>query len=305
MSSSSHSDLDLAAHLSNGADNGRRQPGLDGTNTPKDLASRIKIVEIFTLHVLPRNGEWDYARSFLTNSDILDEDRREAFLQTLRDLQDISEREKIGQADLDVFEDTEEEMPPVFSASATAADGGDESQSQQTKNTFKHQRTSSELDYGIEKEHPNGAQPVPQEATNSTTSAGPQGNPLTSLPPKPMSSAAAPPRSSPLPSPRGRDQLSPPAQTPRRPTRKSKASDRNSLLAQARQLFLALSNLGRNMAGAISKNPTTLLRFFLFVLAFFIAFSQRQVREKARRIVDTSWQKIRGTVGMGVKVSYI
>jgi hypothetical protein len=43
----------------------------------------------------------------------------------------------------------------------------------------------------------------------------------------------------------------------------------------------------------------------LFVLAFIVAFSRREIRERARRIVGTSWNKVRGTVGMGVKVSYI
>ncbi|EXJ86271.1 hypothetical protein A1O1_06641 [Capronia coronata CBS 617.96] len=301
LSSSSHPELDLSTHLHNGSANDRR-PGLDGTNTPKDLTSRIKVIELFTLHVLPRNGEWDYARSFLTNSDILDDERKEAFLQTLQELQDVSEKEKLGQAEIDVFEDTEEGMP-TFTASGTGQ--GDEAESQtQSKPAFRHQRTSSEVDYGIEKEHPNGAHLAPQKPNTTVSDAKPPSNPLTNLPPQPMSSTAAS-HTSPLPSSKARNQLSPPAQTPRRPTRKPKAANQNTLLAQARQLFLALSNLGRNMAGAISKNPTKLLRFLLFVLAFLMAFSQRQLREKTKRMVDTSWQKIRGTVGMGVKVSYI
>ncbi|EXJ76847.1 hypothetical protein A1O3_10492 [Capronia epimyces CBS 606.96] len=302
LSSSSHPDLDLSAHLNNRSTNGR-QTGLDGTNTPKDLTSRIKIIEIFTLHVLPRNGEWDYARSFLGNSDILDEERREAFLQTLQELQDVSEKEKLGQFEADVFEDSEEGVPS-FTASATGQnDDGAESPSQ-FKTTSRHQRTSSEVDYGIEKEHPNGAQVVPQQASATTTEENTPSRPLTSLPPQPMSSTAGL-RSPPVPSSRDHNQLSPPAQTPRRPIRKSKASNQTSILAQARQLLLALSNLARNMAGAISQNPATLLRFLLFVLAFIMAFSQRQVREKARRLVESGWQKVRGTVGMGVKVSYI
>jgi len=99
--------------------------------------------------------------------------------------------------------------------------------------------------------------------------------------------------------------MSPPAQTPRRPVRKAKASNQNTMLSQARRLFLALSNLARNIGGTVSRNPAALLRFLLFLFAFIMAFSQRQVRERARRLVDQSWAKIQGTVGMGVKVSYI
>ncbi|KAL2416617.1 hypothetical protein ABEF95_000609 [Exophiala dermatitidis] len=284
---------------------------MDGTNTPKDLTSRIKIIEIFTLHVLPRNGEWDYARSVLTNSDILDEERREAFLQTLQELQDVSEREKLGQAELDIFEDTEEGMPE-FTASGTGHGDDEDSRTWSGKPTSsRHQRTSSEVDYGIEKDHPSGSYSSSQSSVSSTSStpdqkAQTQSAPLRKLPPQPMPTARSPPLPSGAPKSRN-SQLSPPAQTPRpgRPIRKPKATTQNGLIRQARQLFLALSNLARNMAGAVSNNPTTLVRLLLFILAFIMAFSQRQIRERAKRLLDTSWQKIRGTVGMGVKVSYI
>ena len=67
----------------------------------------------------------------------------------------------------------------------------------------------------------------------------------------------------------------------------------------------ALQSLVQNMAGAVTSNPTVMFRMFLFVLAILMAFSRREVRERVRRIVQSSWGKVRGTVGMGVKVSYI
>ncbi|KAK5273383.1 hypothetical protein LTR40_013812, partial [Exophiala xenobiotica] len=123
---------------------------------------------------------------------------------------------------------------------------------------------------------------------------------MSKLPSQPIPSTASP-RSPPVPSSVSRSTLSPPAQTPRRPTRKSKASNQNTMLAQARQLFVTLSNLVRNLAGTISKNPTSLLRFLLFILAFVMAFSQRQVRARAQRMANTSWEKVRATIGMGTK----
>lgn len=307
LSSTAHPELDLSTHLSNALSNGH-QSGMNGTNTPKDLTSRIKILELFTLHVLPRNGEWDYAKSILSNSDILDEERREAFMQTLHELQEASEKETLEQAEEDIFEETEEEFP-VQQEPTSGASLGAPSQSQ---GASKHQRTSSEVDYGIERAHPNGGHaPAQQE---NTTSKAAKDTPLTKLPPQPTSSSPSAARSPPPPpaaaasssaSTINRTHLSPPAQTPRRPTRKPKTASQNALLAQARALFLALSNLARNLAGTISKNPTAMLRFLLFVLAFVMAFSQRQVRERVRRVMDKSWEKVRGTVGMGVKVSYI
>lgn len=276
---------------------------MNGTNTPKDLASRIRVLELFTLHVLPRNDEWDYARSFISNSDILDEERREAFLQTLQELQEVNEQDDVKPVEHDVFEDTREEMQ---TPQTNISDEGHHTLPKPTlsRTTSKHQRTSSEVDYGIEMDHPNGSHLAPKQDAKSSTVQPSKAATMTNIPPQPLPSIASP-RSPPASSSVGRTPMSPPAHTPRQPARKAKASNQNSMLAQARQLFLALSNLARNLAGTISKNPTTLLRFVLFILAFVMAFSQRQVRERARKLLRTSWGKVRGTVGMGTKVSYI
>ncbi|OQU99244.1 hypothetical protein CLAIMM_04906 [Cladophialophora immunda] len=305
FSSSSQPDLDLSAHLDHALSNGHQHStGLNGANTPKDLTSRIKVLEIFTLHILPRNGEWDYAKSFISNSDILDEERREAFMQTLQELQDVTEKDSsLEVADEDVFEDTEE----VFSKQeGTAAAGTTEEVVSPSQNgTSKHQRTSSEVDYGIERAHPNGGTHATASKDQTSTIAS---SPMTSLPPQPVPTSRSPPPPGPSSSSiHGRTHFSPPAQTPRRPAarKNSKSSSQNTLTAQARQLFLALSNLVRNLATTLQKNPTAMLRFLLFVLAFVVAFSQKQIREKTREAARRAWEKLRRTLGMGVKVSYI
>jgi len=43
----------------------------------------------------------------------------------------------------------------------------------------------------------------------------------------------------------------------------------------------------------------------LFLLAFALAFGRREIRERVKRLLERAWEKLRGTVGMGVKVSYI
>lgn len=284
---------------------------MNGTNTPKDLSSRIKILELFTLHVLPRNEEWDYAKSFIANSDILDEERREAFLQTLQELQEVSEeQENFQEAEEDVFEETEPESPVLSPQVRDEAIGRRQSQQQ---STIKHQRTSSEVDYGIEEDRPNSIRgSLHPEMLPTATTPPSKDTPLTKIPPKPEpttpAAAAAVSRSPPASAPvysGSRSHLSPQGNTPRRPARKPKPASQNAVFAQARQLFVALSNLARNMAGTLSKNPTSVLRFLLFLLAFFMAFSQKQVRDRARRIIGQSWEKVRGTIGMGTKVSYI
>ncbi len=59
-----------------------------GAETPRDLNARVKILELYTLHVLLRNNEWDYARDFISVNSVLDDERREAFLQALQSLQE-------------------------------------------------------------------------------------------------------------------------------------------------------------------------------------------------------------------------
>ncbi|KZZ96303.1 peroxin-26-like protein [Ascosphaera apis ARSEF 7405] len=51
--------------------------GANGTETLRDLDTRIRILELFTLHVLPRNNDWGYAREFIKLSDILDDEKKE------------------------------------------------------------------------------------------------------------------------------------------------------------------------------------------------------------------------------------
>lgn len=274
---------DVNASLRNG-----HRVGMNGTSTPKDLSSRVKIIELFTLHVLPANHEWDYARSFVSNSDVLDEEAREAFLQTLNELQEAKEHEDVLEDTTDYGTEDEDSSPqpePVSSPKEKVHRG--------------HQRSSSEVDYGIESDLPNGTQP-----TDSSIQPVPQ--PMTTLPPKPE---ASPTSQVPQPTPTRPPQVSPPSQTPRRApggqARRSKAAASNSLAAQARQLFTALSNLTRNLSGALVGNSTAVFRLLLFLLAFFMAFSRRDVRERVQAMLGKSWEKMRRTVGMGVKVSYI
>src|SRR5271170_75830 len=207
--SSSQPDLDISNHL-NRSNSSRSRPHINGTSTPKDLTSRLKILELFTLHVLPRNSEWDYARSFITNSDVLDDERREAFLQTLQELQDDKDHD--GE---DVFEESAEELQtePGKDAQKVAVETVTGSEGAEVHSKH-HKRTSSEVDYGIETSLPNGT-----TNSNGHTIPAPAPAPAPSSDvrkPSPTSAQPAPPRVS-----RG-SHLSPPVQTPRnRPVRKS------------------------------------------------------------------------------------
>lgn len=59
------------------------------------------------------------------------------------------------------------------------------------------------------------------------------------------------------------------------------------------------------MSKTVAGNPLSIARTLLFMLGIIVALSRQNIREKIRRITGSGWQKIKGTVGMGVKVSYI
>lgn len=50
---------------------------------PKAVAQRVKLMELYILHVLPKVDEWQYAREFTQGSNDLDDDQKEQFLATL------------------------------------------------------------------------------------------------------------------------------------------------------------------------------------------------------------------------------
>ena len=87
---------------------GMSTPMSNSSSSPRSLATRLKILELYTLHVLPANGEWDYSRSFIEMNDVLDEERKEAFLSVLDNLTD--EKEGTARRERELEEQREREM---------------------------------------------------------------------------------------------------------------------------------------------------------------------------------------------------
>lgn len=239
-----------------------------GADTPKDLTSRIKIIELFTLHVLPRNDEWEYATEFINLSEVLDEERKELFLQTLEGLKEEKEHGEMRAVELQRAKDAElewqrdnERREAEEAAAAAAAAAKPQSNG--------HKRNTSETDYGIEKSRPQGS---PKGKGVKGTDKPPNGKSKTSL------SGAKNTKKQDKVEPRGR---------------------------QTQAVATALRNLFRNIIQTVSGNPMSIVRTLLFVIGILMAVSRQDVRERVRRVTDGAWQKVKATVGMGVKVSYI
>ncbi|KAL8704637.1 MAG: hypothetical protein Q9201_002223 [Fulgogasparrea decipioides] len=242
----------------------------NGTNTPRALASRLKILELYILHVLPANSQWEYAKEFISINSALDDERKELFQQALEALeaeklrgdQHEEEQEHPSQAlkaTEDLSQDLQQAEPIPFEDSSD-------------HHTPKHRRSNSEQDYGIEDAHQMGTKPKSSLTRSSGSSA------RTAKPSQQRNKAPSP-----------SSKISPRKQV------------NNSIIQRSRALIAALQSLISNMTQSMSRNPLALLRFVLFVVVLVVALSRRDVKERIGRM----WEKVKETVGMGVRVNYI
>lgn len=261
----------LEAYLSASADaaqlamlqDGIATPMSNGTSSPKELTTRLKILELYSLHVLPANDEWEYAQQFIEMNDMLDEERKEAFLHALQSLRD--EKDGTAQRERELEELREREMEEQRAA-------------EETKRKEQERR---------EEERKKAA-----EAERA----------------RPPSSSSQPPAASSRPPTNGKSsQRPPPAQPASKPSKPEKKvrppppnlySRASSVLNNLQQMILQAS---RNMTG----NSMTMMRLLMFIAAFVLLLARRDLRMRLKRALEDSWMKVKQTVGMGVKVSYI
>lgn len=252
-------------HLSFAQD-GMSTPMSNSSSSPKQLATRLKILELYTLHVLPATGEWNYARQFINMNDMLDEERKEAFLNALQNLKE--EKDGTAKRDRELKEQREREMEEQRVEAERKAE---EERKEEEK------RKASEIEKQKASRPPNGSATTAPRPTSA---------------PKPSSSSQHATSSRPS----SKAQKKPPSRTSPPPTFYRRAS---SMLTNIQQMVLQAS---RNLT---SNNPMVLLRFVMFMAAFLLIIARRDLRLKLKRAMETGWVKVKQTVGMGTKVSYI
>ena len=270
LSASSNPSFDIAAHMEaakHGRPNIQRSNSSQGTSTPRDLNTRLKLLELYTLHVLPKNEEWDYAREFINLSEVLDDDRREAFQHALQSLKEEKNHEAIREAELKKRqqEESQKRRQEEERRRRDEAQVEDQKRRQETERRRRATTGSSTASNPDRTSTPNGSQPHGHNQRHSN--------------PNPSSKHRRPQEK---PNP-------PPASLYNRASLVI-ASLQSSLL-QARQSAM--------------QNPVPMLRYMLFILAFAMAFARQDVRARLRRMLNEIYNKILRTVGMGVKVSYI
>lgn len=228
-----------------------------GTDTPRDLNTRLKLLELYTLHVLPRNDEWDYAREFISMSEVLDDERKEAFLLALHSLKE--EKEDADKREERLRQQQQEQMEQHRKETEARRLEQSRAEDERRKREEENRR------------QPRGSDDVFRKAPTPRT-AVPPSVPSSSRASKPAKKVAVPP-----------------------PT----------LYHRASTLLTSLQILISTTAHSMTSNPMAMFRTLLFLLAFALAFGRRDLRERIMRLIRTAWEKVRRTIGMGVKVSYI
>jgi len=243
-----------------------------GADTPRDLNTRVKILELYTLHVLRKNREWECAREFIAASPFLDEERRDAFLMALQSLQELDEEEERKQRE-EMETEQEKVRREVEEARKLRAENEVREQmrlQEERKQRHAHSKSQSqgsEVDYGID-----GA---------------------------PASGSS---RSGKL---RGRRPSSPRPALSRPANRKGGEAVSISLVERATMIMRQLQGVVDQLGMSLQTNPTSLMKVVSFVIMLLLMFARRDLRERIQRILAASWAKVKATAGMGVKVSYI
>jgi hypothetical protein len=190
-------------------------------------------------------------------SSVLDEERRDAFLQALQSLQeeqqeaDRREREEKKRQEDQLRHDIEE-------ARRLRAEN-----EEHERRRLEEERARREVDYGIDRS------PTSNKLSHARQRSSLSG-PLSSQSKRSKAVIAAP-----------------------------------SLTDRTMMILSNLRGILENMSSSFRSNPMLLMRMIAFIVGILLMFSRKSIRERLSRILGTSWNKIRATAGMGVKVSYI
>ncbi|KAK3391950.1 hypothetical protein B0T20DRAFT_384333 [Sordaria brevicollis] len=272
--------------------------GHHGADTPRDLNARVKILELYTLHVLPRNDEWACAREFINMSAVLDDERKEAFIQALDSLKEEQE-----EAERKAREKEDAIRKDIENARKLRAENEEKEKRRLEEERKKREAAAAaaastagtattEGDFGVD-----GAPKTTGTGTTKKPSLKKKASSLKNGGASSSSGASAKPA---RPSRKGAS--SPTA------TKTSGSSSAVTGPGMGTRATLILNNIRSvldQVMTAFRGNPFLLYRTLAFIIGFLLMFSNKRVRERITRVVQQGWGKVRATAGMGMKVSYI
>jgi TolA-binding protein len=279
----------LESYLASSEDAGAVVGFYDGVSTPmsthssspKALQARVKVLELYALHVLPEVGEWEYAREFVEGCGNLDEERKEAFLAALEGLKE--EREGLKRREVELQEQRDREA-----------------QEELRRREQVEQKRVEEAERERQRLEQQQKETAAKTASNTATAAA-------------SSSSNIEPRTSALNNNNNNNNSNsnnnntPSNGHPRgQPSRSARKPPSNSQqpAANATTLLTRLTSLAHHLRHSLG--PSLLnARLLIFFFAFLLLAARRDFRVRLRRALGEGWAKVRRTVGMGVKVSYV
>ena len=247
-----------------------------GPDLSRYVQEKTKIVELFALHVLPRNGEWQYAKDFIAMADVLDEEVKEDMLVALRALE-VQEAKRFDPPYNNLLgeKDWARQASPIAQVDTSRIENRPSSNSQESvcHGHGSAQHTNSEKDFGIDD----------SVQRSSMTQAKKDSIDNSDKPniKKPASGAGK-------------------ASTkPKRPKPPVGMQKRSSLVVNIFYRLLAV------VARSLRNHPAAIMRLVLLCTAVILALKQAGVRAQIGRLTGAGWDRLKRTVGMGVKISYI
>ncbi len=248
--------------------------------------------------MLPHNDEWEYAREFIHVSPVLDDERREAFLQALdtlreeqleaerREEEERARREEAIRRDVEearrLRAENEAREKRRLEEERVRREAEERDRKEKAKSAA---AAATEGDFGVERT------PTPPSAVKGGLSGR-------SKPPGSQSSHG------------GGGIVRPRAPVPRRGNAGGgggggSAVAAPTLMSRASMVLDNLRVLVNEIAGAFQTNPYVLLRMLAFVIGLLMVLSRKKMRERIARVLEAGWGKVKATAGMGTKVSYI
>ena len=203
-------------------------------------------------------------------SDVLDDERRELFLQTLHSIRDQKQEDDDRDAELQQARQEELECERRAAEERRLEETkSHEAHQNREPERKQHKRSDSEKDYGIEDPSPVNKK---WKETDSHAKTRPQAHVGGSnFSRRPQSSKRAP----------------------------------QNIYTRGLAVMHTFQHLLLRTAKSMSESPTVLLRTLVFLIAFLLALSRRDSREWLTRVTSIGWDRLKRTIGMGVKVSYI
>ncbi|KKA30919.1 hypothetical protein TD95_002616 [Thielaviopsis punctulata] len=252
-----------------------------GTDTPRDLNARIKILELYTLHVLLRNNEWETSKAYISASPFLDEERREAFLQALQSLRE------------EEFESKRRYEQEAKMREQAMRDEIEEAKRQRDLIESRERQRIQE-----ERRREAEAASVASSNRSSTTkgsASGRMGGPGNSYNAPPTNNRLSPASAASAGNKADKSGKKPVAKSP----------SPISITGRASLVMAQLKGVIDSLSRSLNINVAILLQLLAFVIGMLLMLGRRDVREKVQQIVAAGWTKVKETVSMGARVSSI